>query len=272
VKTTPRLLTTVALFGCSLLAPARAGAQEAVVSFFNLSTFYADTDDAHFYVGVFPFVDGNNYAGIYDARDPSNCKAWFMIRENQFMVDGLTGDSRIQMAGGNDLVTMITSSFRIGGGVSASCRNLPEIKPLNFNGFSLSMYGGEGADHFNGSEEQEYMNGQGGNDTLNAAGWPADFMEGKGGNDILYGGPGRGDLSGGDGNDLVWLVSNQAAGFGGNGRDCLLIDYTTLSSLGPRPHCGNDPDSYFFNRSVPSGTFSSCETPVSRSVCEHWVQ
>ena len=76
--------------------------------------------------------------------------------------------------------------------------------------------------------------------------------------------------NGGTGNDLVWPVTSTTTAIGGNGSDCLLLDFGAVSSSFI-PHCGNDPDSYYHNGAIPSSLRDSCETRVSKSVCQAWV-
>lgn len=126
------------------------------------------------------------------------------------------------------------------------------VTVLNDLGVPMTLLGGGGVDHLEGSDADDIIDGGAGNDRVADGGG----LFGGGGNDTISGGPGNDDLDGGVGNDLLagnegddrYLVDD---GWGRDGIDDALGNDTVDFSAVSADLTG---DSFFGDAEITAGT------------------
>ncbi len=120
----------------------------------------------------------------------------------------------------------VVQDYFIGAGLDYVELDLPDIAAIKAFGTFTQL--ADGNEKFSGTDGSDYVRGGAGGDEVDGLGG-ADFLLGEGGNDILYGRAGNNYLEGGDGDDQVFIHSDDYASefyysniiFGNSGDDFL---------------------------------------------------
>lgn len=120
----------------------------------------------------------------------------------------------------------VVQDYFIGAGLDYVELDLPDIAAIKAFGTFTQL--ADGNEKFSGTDGSDYICGGAGGDEVDGLGG-ADFLLGEGGNDILYGRAGNNYLEGGDGDDQVFIHSDDYASefyysnviFGNSGDDFL---------------------------------------------------
>jgi hypothetical protein len=231
----------------------------------DLTSQYSVFDRDDLYMGTFRWIDGKYYVGVIDRR---TCKTYFLLRNGAVMENGLTGNSNVQLGGGDHdrLTVQQASSSAIGGGAQV-CPNAPALSPLNYAGYTLTLLGQVGDDDLKGSLQGiTYLYGGSGDDYLES--WGAtNLAYGQSGGDYLMSLFFGCQMYGGEDNDyLLDGHSPRMYGewyYGEAGRDCIW-DPDTFTNI----DCGLGDDRYGGS----TGTTANCEgTAPSPGACYGWV-
>ena len=191
-------------------------------------------------------------AVIWDAKN-KRYTSRFLKNGNAYLTGGkLTANSFLCLGAGHDYLQVVTADTSLPG------QNV--LKPMNFNGYMLSVYAEAGASHLDGGPGRIWFMGSSDascNYVVSYTGGyrPSEtYIFGGPSNDFLAGGWSAADRSyGGDGNDTMFDRAGTSDWMYGNaGSDCLEDEDLRYSALS----CGAGSDFVF------GGTSSdgSCET------------
>ncbi len=153
-------------------------------------------DDLHGGAGI-DTVDYTEYNGRYDTTDVTNV--------NQVSLDDVANDGMYQ--------------------------NGVQVEHDNVHSDVENVIGWDGKDLITGSDQANYIDARGGNDTI----------DGMGGNDTILGGDGDDSISGGEGDDVLLGQDGTDTVSGGNGND------TIDGGAGSDSLSGDADDDYFIN-------------------------